>query len=90
MNTINIQCETCHKIHEVTRTNEIPDWVISMGCNWCPLCEDRAKDYYEEWYNPDREGGDSKPIPDPVPDNQLCFPFLFEEMGIKEIKPVEA
>jgi hypothetical protein len=31
-------------------TNEIPKHVVSMGCNWCPDCEDRAEDYYEEWY----------------------------------------
>jgi len=22
-----------------------------MGCNWGPCCEDRAEDYYDEWYN---------------------------------------
>ena len=81
---INITCETCAKTHDVPRTNEIPSWVISMGCNWCPCCEYRAEDYYEEWYLPENEG-DEPPPPTPTDDpNQLCMPFIFDEIGIKQ------
>ena len=74
MNTIKITCEGCGKVHEVRRTNEIPDNVISMGCNWCPDCS--AKEDYMEWYNfiNDEDSDDD------VPDNQLCFPFIIDEI----------
>lgn len=49
--TIKIICACCGKTHEVKRTPEIPSNVISLGCNWCPECEDNAGDYYQEWYN---------------------------------------
>lgn len=58
METIKIKCDTCGTIHDVYRDADAPDWALSMGCNWCPKCEDRAEDYYEEWYN-DSEHGDS-------------------------------
>jgi len=48
---IKITCETCGKVHEVKRDKEAPENAISMGCNWGPCCEDRAEDYYDEWYN---------------------------------------
>jgi hypothetical protein len=73
MKKINITCDTCHITHSVNRTKEIPDNVISMGCNWCPNCEEKAQDYYEEWYNYNDDGDNNKP--DPIPDNQLCLPF---------------
>jgi hypothetical protein len=76
---INITCDNCGTVHSVKRTPEIPDWVISMGCNWCPNCE--ATEYYEEWYNPKNEGDDfNEPIP--VGDNQLTMPFIFDEIGV--------
>lgn len=86
MGTINLTCETCGRVHEVTRTSEIPDWVISMGCNWCPLCEDRAEDYWEEWYNGNEYDPGNQPPP-PIPDNQLCLPFIFDEIGIPKPEP---
>jgi len=84
MARINITCDTCHETHEVTRTNEIPKTAISMGCNWCPDCEDKAEDYYTEWYNyNDEDDQDKEP---PIDPNQLCMPFILDEI-IGESKP---
>lgn len=77
MKTINITCDTCHLTIEVVRTSGIPDNVISMGCNWCPKCEDKADDYYREWYN-ESENNETKP--DPIPGNQLCMPFEIDKI----------
>lgn len=83
---INITCDGCKKTWEVERTSEIPDNVVSMGCNWCPACEDKATDYYEEWYN---ESDDRDGQPEiPVGDNQLCFPFIMDELGIGKPKKI--
>ena len=46
---INITCEQCGKTHTVKRTNEIPNDVVSLGCNWCQLC-DAFEDYEEYQY----------------------------------------
>jgi hypothetical protein len=86
MTTINITCDTCQTVHEVRRTPEIPGWVIALASNWCPLCEHRAEDYWEQRYIPDQEGDDTLELPTPVPDNQLCMPFIFDELGIKKVK----
>lgn len=86
MNTINITCD-CGVIHAVRRTSEIPEWVISMGCNWCPACDDYPTEDYEEWYNPKNEGDDNDPDPIPVGDNQLTMPFIFDELEIKKLEP---
>lgn len=51
MEKIKIQCETCGQVMTVNRTDEIPPETISLGCNWCPACEDDAEGPYEEWYN---------------------------------------
>lgn len=49
--TIEMKCKACGLIMVVTRTNEIPNKVWRMGCNWCPFCEDKnANDYWREWY----------------------------------------
>ena len=50
--TIKIQCTNprCKTEHEVQRTSEMPKECVSMKCNWCPMCEDSAGDYYEEQY----------------------------------------
>lgn len=85
MPSINITCDTCGMAHEVSRTHEIPDNVISIGCNWCPACEDKANDYYEEWYNYNEDG--SNELPAPIPDNQLCLPFIFDELEIPKYEP---
>lgn len=47
--TIEMNC-SCGKIHEVRKDDKVPENAISMGCNWCPDCEDKAEDYYMEWY----------------------------------------
>ncbi len=75
MATINITCN-CGVTTEVPRTNEIPSSAISMGCNWCPACENTAEEYYEEWYNYPEPGEKKEPIP--IADNQLCLPFEIE------------
>lgn len=86
MATITIKCD-CGKSYDVRRTSEIPDWVIGLGCNFCPVCEDNASGYWEEWYLPENEG-DAPPEP-PVPDNQLTMPFIFDEIGIGKVKVLE-
>jgi len=50
MSKINVKCEGCGKIHNLNRTEEIPEDVVSLICNWCIECEDMAKDYYAERY----------------------------------------
>jgi hypothetical protein len=74
-----LKCEGCQTIHELPRTPEIPSYVVSICCNWCPNCEDSAKDYYREWYN-ESDGGNNTPKPTPVGANQLCMPFEIDEI----------
>lgn len=75
---INITCEGCHTTTEVTRTNEIPDNIISMGCNWCPSCEEDAEDYYDEWYN--TGDGDTPQADEPInPRQKEIFPLYPDE-----------
>lgn len=47
---INITCDICKETHSVNRTDEIPEDVTELFCNWCPICADKADDYYEERY----------------------------------------
>ena len=56
MKTIKINCD-CGLTHEVRRDKISPESAISMGCNWCPDCEDIADDYYNEWYNFNEDTG---------------------------------
>jgi len=86
MTTINITCDGCGMTHTVRRTPEIPDWVISMGCNWCPNKDCIPDEDYEEWYNPKNEGDDFEPQPTPISDYQLTMPFIFDELGIEKIE----
>lgn len=51
MKTLKINCDGCGITHDVNRDSEAPETATSMGCNWCPNCEDSAEDYYNEWYN---------------------------------------
>lgn len=83
MQTITMTCETCHKVYQLDKTNELPAHVFTMHCNWCPACEDQAVDYYEEWWDEDERDPDKPP---PIPDdpNQLCLPFIFDEMGVEK------
>lgn len=77
MARINITCDTCKTTHHVRRTNEIPAHIISMGCNWCPLCEDKSEGNYEEWYNK----SDNNNTPHDIPNNQLVMPFIFDDIN---------
>lgn len=80
---IQLTCEGCGKVHDLRKTDEIPAHVFFMRCNWCPCCEDTAEGYYEEWYD---ENESAENIPTPVPDNQLCMPFIFDELEIKIVE----
>lgn len=80
MERIKLTCETCHTTHDLEKTEEIPEHVIFMRCNWCPCCEDQADDYYKEWWD---DENNPKSYPIPVPDNQLCMPFIFDEIGVE-------
>lgn len=80
MERIQLTCETCKKVYDLEKTEELPAHVFFMRCNWCPECEDQAQDYYYEWY--DENENDGTPPPPPVPDNQLCMPFIMDEIGI--------
>lgn len=56
MGKINIHCD-CGIAHEVDRDKDAPETAVSMGCNWCPTCENDTE-YYNEWYNYD-DGGEN-------------------------------
>ncbi len=84
MERINLTCETCGIVHDLRKTDEIPKHVFFMRCNWCPDCEDQAKDYYQEWWD---ENENSEPQPIPVGDNQLCMPFILDEIGVPDSTP---
>jgi len=81
MEMVKLTCQTCHTTHELRKTSELPEHVMFMKCNWCPLCEDRAEDYYNEWWDEDDNTPDKiNPIPDDP--NQLVMPFIFDELNI--------
>lgn len=61
---INITCDICKQTHSVVRTNEIPEEVTELFCNWCQNCEDKAQDYYDERYG-------YTPLPEPEDPNQI-------------------
>ena len=63
---INITCDICKVTHSVHRTNEIPEDVTELFCNWCFDCEDKAKDYYDERYG-------YETIPEPINPNQIIL-----------------
>lgn len=50
MEQIEIKCMGCKKVHKVERTSELKENIIALGCNWCPDCQDSAKEEYKEWY----------------------------------------
>ena len=81
MERIQLTCEGCQKVYDLEKTKELPDHVFFMRCNFCPCCEDKATDYYNEWWDEDENDPD-KPIP--VGDNQLTMPFIFDELEIKK------
>ncbi len=83
---IQMTCECCNKVYDLRKTDEIPVHVFFMRCNFCIECDfnNKMTDYYSEWWD-ENENGDN--IPTPVPDNQLCMPFVFEEIGILNVEP---
>jgi hypothetical protein len=89
MTNITLHCETCHTAHELPKTPEIPEHIFVLHCNWCPKCEDQAQDYYEEWWDDNDDGNNGNPVPQPVPDNQLCIPFIFDELQINQMPEKE-
>lgn len=62
---INLKCECCGKIHVLPRTEEIPENVTALACNFCIECEDKMTDYYNEWYIEESE------LPPVIDTNQL-------------------
>jgi len=79
MENIKINCD-CGIVHDVRKDNSAPKNAISMGCNWCPECEDTAaEDYYHEWYNLNDDNG-SKEIEPDVPDNQLMLFSIVDDI----------
>lgn len=52
---IKLLCKCCGQVHDLPRTNEIPDEVTALACNFCIECEDKMDDYYNEWYIKEEE-----------------------------------
>ena len=48
--SIKLLCQCCNKVQDLPRTNEIPEEVTALACNFCIECEDKMTDYYNEWY----------------------------------------
>lgn len=84
MSTIKINCDGCSMSHEVNRDTEAPKDAISMGCNWCPNCEDKATEYYEEWYNGKNDDDDDDRFGDDP--NQLMLFSITDEILKKPIE----
>lgn len=56
MDKIPLICKTCGKAYMVYPPDLHPEGYWPEGlqkfyCNWCPDCEDRAQDYYNEWWD---------------------------------------
>lgn len=81
-----LHCECCEKDWDLSRTPELPAHVWKMRCNFCLECDFAGKmtDYYREWWDDDEN---AEPMPTPVPDNQLCMPFIFNELNIPKLQP---
>jgi len=62
---IKLLCKCCGKVHTLPRTNEIPEGVNTLACNWCIECDGKVQDYYEEWYIDESE------LPPVIDPNQL-------------------
>lgn len=87
MERIQLTCECCGKVWDLEKTPEIPAHVFLMRCNFCLECDMNGKmmDYYCEWWDEDGNNPDN-PKPIPVSDNQLCMPFIFDELEIPKTK----
>ncbi len=62
-------CEASGCVHIMNRTSEIPDHINILRCNWCINCEDKAQDYYNEWWDEEENKIENERIP--VAPNQL-------------------
>lgn len=82
MSQMKLICEGCNETYDLPKTSEIPAHIFVIRCNWCPKCENTAQDYWEQWWDDDEDGNNGNPLPVPVPDNQLCLPFIFDEIGV--------
>lgn len=69
MKTFKLHCETCKKYHTMDRTEEIPEHISIVRCNWCINCEDKAQDYYNEWWDEEENKREAEKIP--IAPNQL-------------------
>lgn len=67
--TFKLICETSGCIHELQKTPEVPEHITIMRCNWCINCEDKAQDYYYEWWDEEENERENNKIP--VAPNQL-------------------
>lgn len=82
-------CDGCKATYDMKKTSEIPAHIFVIHCNWCPKCEDSAEDYWEQYWDDNEDGNNGTPLPTPVPDNQLCFPFIFDELEILTPSPTQ-
>jgi NMD protein affecting ribosome stability and mRNA decay len=69
--TITLICEASGCIHELQRTEEIPEHIKIMRCNWCINCESKAQDYYNEWWDEEENKKEAERIP--IAPNQLSL-----------------
>ena len=84
---ISLHCQLCGEVHTLPKTPELPLHVFILKCNWCIKCEDRADDYYNEWWDESENDG-KEPISE-TPDNQLCMPFIMDELQIPNIQTIK-
>ncbi len=90
MERISLTCESCNKVYDLQKTEEIPAHIFFMRCNFCIECDfnNKMTDYYHEWWDENEDGNQlEKPIP--VGDNQLCMPFIMDEIGVKPLTNIE-
>lgn len=72
------QCEILNRSF-LTWPNALEEWVRDENGN--PKCTEHKR---WDWGNDDDDGGLNEPTTDyPVSPNQLCMPFLFDELEIK-------
>ena len=65
----------------MTRDSDAPETATSMGCNFCPKCEDEQSGLYEEWYNFDESGDAGSDDP-----NQLMMFSIADDILNKEVE----
>lgn len=89
MERLQLTCEHCNHVHRLRKTSELPSHVFFMRCNWCILCEDEATEDYNEWWD-EEENNPDKPVPITVGDNQLCMPFIMDEIVVPKSEEANA